>query len=519
MNTLTAIAPTSPTASLLVQAATDPAAIAALAEVESPALRAWLTRILRDGDLAEEAVQEAWVGLLRGGWAFVPRTTDGDGDARAWLRQVALRTALNLRRSQRNAQHWHRAAMSRPTPARDPLEVLEAKDLQEVISVCLEHLPLPQRQAVVLRYHEDLDYQAIGVAQGCTALTARVRAWRGLRRLRQGLLLLGLVLVRGESLGAVECLDGLPSSQMGSVAPAPSFQGRPGLDAWPVKSLFRRWGPALATVGAVMVGGVIWSARGESPAGTESASSPWLVRKALSVVLAKPRLPLREADGKTADKNQQIAVNARLVRWTSPCPWPADRIRVLDRVAGGRMLSELAQERGCERLAEPKILLISGQSGSIEIVNELPFIAGHRRRNDVVEPCTETMDFGNQLDVTCKADRDDVLLENLFSLERSLQSMTPRQFSYTGPGNTTENLNWEEPRIRETRSLPLVAEGIRLRPGEVLLVPPGPTQDLIVTPDAVRQEPVSHAEGAWLLLSAEQTGPAAPAVPVPVGRS
>ncbi len=53
------------------------------------------------------------------------------------------------------------------------------------ITEALAHLPEAQREAVVLRFCESLDSEALGQALGCNASTARSRVFFGLKRLRE----------------------------------------------------------------------------------------------------------------------------------------------------------------------------------------------------------------------------------------------------------------------------------------------------------------------------------------------
>src|SRR5687768_16522694 len=75
----------------------DPDAFRMLAERYGDFVYSLAARSLgRDRD-AEDASQISWIEVLRSAERFEPR---GDGSARAWIARIALRKALNMRRSQ-----------------------------------------------------------------------------------------------------------------------------------------------------------------------------------------------------------------------------------------------------------------------------------------------------------------------------------------------------------------------------------------------------------------------------------
>ena len=106
--------------------------------------------VIRDRDLAEEAVQDAFVRLL-GQWPKVSRYDDPE----AWLRKVALGYASNRRRKAVNgirAAVSHGPAPDVPAPTGDPVDLRRA----------LAALSRVQREAVVL---QDLGLDVAGIAR------------------------------------------------------------------------------------------------------------------------------------------------------------------------------------------------------------------------------------------------------------------------------------------------------------------------------------------------------------------
>ncbi len=107
-----------------------------------PRVHRTVTLVLRDGDLAQEVTQEAFLTLLEH-WRKVSRYDQPE----AWVRRVAIRMAV--RRAGREARRGERerATGRRPEPPPEP-----DLDLAEAIA----SLTPRQRAAVVLHYYEDL---------------------------------------------------------------------------------------------------------------------------------------------------------------------------------------------------------------------------------------------------------------------------------------------------------------------------------------------------------------------------
>ena len=105
--------------------------------------------VVRDRDLAEEAVQDAFVRLM-GRWAQVSRYDDPE----AWVRKAALGYASNRRRKALNglrAALRHGPAPAAPAPSGDAVDLRRA----------LAALPRQQREAVVL---QDLGLDVASIA-------------------------------------------------------------------------------------------------------------------------------------------------------------------------------------------------------------------------------------------------------------------------------------------------------------------------------------------------------------------
>ncbi len=150
----------------------DPAAMEGIvAKFTAPALAA-ARQILGSESLAEDAVQEAFLRLVRH-----PRLYDPRRPFSHWFYTV-LRNACrdHLRRRTKRAEVERRGAV----PERDgpPAEGVD-------IRVLLERLPEEEKPVLLLRLQGGLSFEEIGGFLGISLEAAKKRAQRGLRRLRE----------------------------------------------------------------------------------------------------------------------------------------------------------------------------------------------------------------------------------------------------------------------------------------------------------------------------------------------
>jgi RNA polymerase sigma-70 factor, ECF subfamily len=110
--------------------------------------------ILRDEQLAEEAVHDAFVRALRHRRGF-----DERGSLEAWL----WRIVVNEARRGRSVERLERRA---PLPMLDSAASVMANGHREsgAVEAIVATLPERQRLALFLRYYADLDYEAIATA-------------------------------------------------------------------------------------------------------------------------------------------------------------------------------------------------------------------------------------------------------------------------------------------------------------------------------------------------------------------
>jgi RNA polymerase sigma-70 factor, ECF subfamily len=140
--------------------------------------------LLADPDLAHDATQETAVRFLRHLPAF-----RGDSQLRTWSLGICVNVVREIRRSSRGHRSledgagpstaWDGALL--PDVAAERAE--EAQSLRDMLGT----LPQRQREAVLLRYFEDLSVEQTAHAMQCAAGTVKATVHQALRTLRRKL--------------------------------------------------------------------------------------------------------------------------------------------------------------------------------------------------------------------------------------------------------------------------------------------------------------------------------------------
>lgn len=137
-------------------------------------------RYLRNvvGPAAEDVQQDVWLSVYRGLGALANPQSFG-----TWIFRIARHRAIDHLR-ERKRERDLLAEVDRPT---DELLVDTDEDARtlELIERCLGELAPIHREALVLRYWEDLTYAEIAQVVGCSLGTIRSRLHYATRRMRQ----------------------------------------------------------------------------------------------------------------------------------------------------------------------------------------------------------------------------------------------------------------------------------------------------------------------------------------------
>jgi RNA polymerase sigma-70 factor, ECF subfamily len=162
--------------------------VAALYECYAEELRLFLTGVLRNADLADEALQNTFTKAVESGH------TAREESVKGWLFQVGFREAVLLRRRGQVHDRSLRAMASNKTARGQSSDEFPPPDEQilrletaERVRQALSQLPPDQRQVVEMRIYEDKTFAAIA-DELCTPLgTILTRMRLALKRLSRRL--------------------------------------------------------------------------------------------------------------------------------------------------------------------------------------------------------------------------------------------------------------------------------------------------------------------------------------------
>ena len=154
----------------------DREAFAALVGMTSDRMYALAARILRDNDLAEDALQGALIAV----WRHLPTLRDPDR-FEAWVRRLLVHACYAEARRRRS---W--AANVRVLPVDGPAapDAIVSIDDRDALDRAFRRLSIEQRAVFVLHHHVGLPLAEIAETIGIPAGTARSRLHYATRVLR-----------------------------------------------------------------------------------------------------------------------------------------------------------------------------------------------------------------------------------------------------------------------------------------------------------------------------------------------
>jgi RNA polymerase sigma-70 factor (ECF subfamily) len=163
----------------------DPELLDHLIERYHYRLLRYLVFLTGDRALAEDLFQETWIRVLERGHRY-------DGRARfvAWLLTVARNLALDALRKRAvlsldalTSRTDDEPPLQIESGEKSPFELLSAAEREDRLAVLVSCLPAHYREALVLRFHEDLGLEEIAVVTRAPLSTVKSRIARGLRAL------------------------------------------------------------------------------------------------------------------------------------------------------------------------------------------------------------------------------------------------------------------------------------------------------------------------------------------------
>lgn len=134
--------------------------------------------LVGDIDTAQELVQEAFVRS----WVS-PKTPATEPEFRRWLYRVIANLARDYHRQR---ARWNSLPIS-SSMVLDPLERIEQRSEDYRVLAAVRTLRLRERQAIYLRYFEDLSFADTARIMGSPEVSVRVLIHRALQKLRRQL--------------------------------------------------------------------------------------------------------------------------------------------------------------------------------------------------------------------------------------------------------------------------------------------------------------------------------------------
>jgi RNA polymerase sigma-70 factor, ECF subfamily len=151
----------------------------------APVAHALAFRLVRQAQVAEEIVQEAFLAV----WRNPDRYDGARGSVRSWLMGTVHHVAVDaVRREQAQRRRAEQASGLGPGIVEDPIDdVLAAIDLpheRKLVRSALGELPEEQREVIQRMYFEGLSQSQIAERTGLPLGTVKSRTLLAMRRLR-----------------------------------------------------------------------------------------------------------------------------------------------------------------------------------------------------------------------------------------------------------------------------------------------------------------------------------------------
>ena len=171
------------TTALARSAAGDTAGLAMLHRRHAGIARGVAIRVLRDRDLAEDAVQEAFVDLWKTAKAFDPDRSS----VRGWICVLTHRRAVDLarREARRRAGDGHVEVLDEASYSAEDAVMLRLE--QRRVRAALEQLNARHRQLLELAYYGGLTQSQLAERFDLPLGTVKSRTFEALRRLAAAL--------------------------------------------------------------------------------------------------------------------------------------------------------------------------------------------------------------------------------------------------------------------------------------------------------------------------------------------
>ena len=145
-------------------------------------LYALALRMTGRADLADDAVQETFVDLIRSHGTF-----RGDARLTTWLFRIAVRAATRVAGRARSSSLDPDELQEAASDAADPAEKREQRESAQRILRAIRSLPAPQRAVLALGALQELPLTEVAVVLGVPEGTVHSRLHHARKRLREAL--------------------------------------------------------------------------------------------------------------------------------------------------------------------------------------------------------------------------------------------------------------------------------------------------------------------------------------------
>jgi len=137
-------------------------------------IMAYIVRSLGEHDLAQDIFQETFLRAFR---AY--KRLPAEANHRAWLYKIASNACHDARRQRARSPLPLNESIAAPGHSDGTAHVLAGD-----VAAFVRSLPSRQRQTLVLRKFQGMDYDEIAAVLGCSAEAARANVYQGLRKVR-----------------------------------------------------------------------------------------------------------------------------------------------------------------------------------------------------------------------------------------------------------------------------------------------------------------------------------------------
>lgn len=143
---------------------------------------AFTRRLVGDREAGEELAQEIWFAVWDRRAAYRP-----EGKFVVWLFTIARNRARNAHRATASRGASVEADETIGDPSPSELDRLVAKERRARVDRAMQNIPEQSREAILLRFGQELPYDTLARVLDTNESTARSRVFHGLRELRRRL--------------------------------------------------------------------------------------------------------------------------------------------------------------------------------------------------------------------------------------------------------------------------------------------------------------------------------------------